>query len=75
MSNPLKIDLSGLEKKWGSENKCALCGFDFDNQDPGEDEEWEVPLQLFRGEGKACQMLAFCFKCAELRMPKNPARN
>jgi len=69
----LEIDLTGLEHKWGSENKCAVCGFDFDNQENEADDpdfEYGVPLHLFRGEGKDCQMMAFCWECAKIRMQK-----
>lgn len=71
------IDLSGLEDKWGKANVCAICGFDFDEQydrEPeDEDEGHEIPLQIFRGEGEHCQMMAFCWKCAQTRMG-DPAR-
>ena len=72
MSEPIQIDLSGLDHKWGGANVCAVCGFDFDAQydEPPEDEDegHEVPLLLFRGVGDNCQMLALCWKCAEPRM-------
>lgn len=78
MSAPLHIDLTGLEDKWGGANVCAVCGFDFDAQydhEPADpDEGYEVPLQLFRGEGDDCQMMAFCWKCAEPRVG-GPKRN
>lgn len=77
----LEIDLSGLEGKWtlrlGDPPDCAVCGQPVggDHDDEGVDEETtvapepEVPLLLFRGEGKAMVALAMHFRCANTRMP------
>lgn len=78
---PLEIDLSGLEDKWtrrlSEPPECAVCGQPVggDEDDEGMDKETmidpgpEVPLLLFRGEGKATEALAMHFRCANTRMP------
>jgi hypothetical protein len=68
------LDLSGLEHKWQKRgNKCAVCGKDYDNltDEDYEKEELEnegctVPLQIFRGKGKNCEMLTLCVGCARI---------
>ena len=67
----LHIDLEGLEGKWSKgKSCCAVCGFDFDNQDPVDEDGCEVPLLLFRGKGKAMEMLSLCWLCATVRMQR-----
>jgi hypothetical protein len=80
MSQPtININLTGLEHKWGKHNVCAVCGKDHD--DVATDEEDDEAdgnggaLQMFRGEGDACQMLVLCWHpCAAGRM-QNPKNN
>jgi hypothetical protein len=71
-AEPLQIDLEGLESKWSKgKSACAVCGFDFDNQDPVDAEDGcEVPLLLFRGKGKRMLMLSLCWTCATVRMQR-----
>ncbi|HVX56938.1 MAG TPA: hypothetical protein VHA37_04350 [Candidatus Saccharimonadales bacterium] len=60
------LDLTGLESKWTKgESVCAFCGFKFDRQyEEDELEPARCPLQLFRGQGEAMEMLTLCWDCA-----------
>lgn len=64
------INLENLKVDWGNGYPaiCAGCGKPIDTETPDEDGEREVPLQLFKGEGKDCQMLQFHWKCGEERI-------
>jgi hypothetical protein len=68
----LHINLDNLKVDWGNGYPaiCAHCGELINTDEPGEDGETEVPLQLFRGEGKDCKMLQFHWNCGVKRMTK-----
>ena len=70
MSGPLEIDLSGLEDKWSLSGRqlCAVCGFDFDHHDPDPEDGCDVPLLVWRNDGK--EMLTLCWGCAMVRMQR-----
>lgn len=69
MSEPIDIDLRGLEHKFSTNGRqvCAVCGFDFDLRE--EDEDQKFPLMLWRNGGK--EMLVLCLEpCAAMRMTR-----
>jgi hypothetical protein len=71
MSEPasLDINLDGLKHGWDKTgrlaNVCAHCGERIRIE---AEDETEVPLQIFRGEGQKTEMLSFHWDCAARRM-------
>ena len=81
MSEPLNIDLSGIEDMFFASGRmmCADCGRDFDRADSKQEgpiseenpDDSRVPLLLWKDDGKL--MLTLCWPCATKRMkPATP---
>lgn len=62
----VQINLDGLKFSSDGSQVCAVCGYNFDAQQEDEEGNYQVPLLLWRNEGR--EMMTLCWSCAEPRI-------